>query len=120
VLSEGCLLDRCQIDHCVLGLRLRVEEGAVLQDTLAMGADSYESKEERQRVRARGGVPLGIGTQAVIQRAILDKNVRIGARVKVINKDHIQEADRSELGFTIRTGIVVIEKNAILADDTII
>ena len=120
VLSEGCLLDRCQVDHCVLGLRLRVEEGAVLQDTLAMGADSYESKEERQRVRARGGVPLGIGTQAVIQRAILDKNVRIGARVKVINKDHVQEADRSELGFTIRSGIVVIEKNAIIADDTII
>jgi len=120
VLSEGCLLDRCQIDHCVLGLRLRVEEGAVLQDTLAMGADSYESAEERLRVRARGGVPLGIGTQAVIQRAILDKNVRIGARVKVINKDHVQEADRNELGFTIRSGIVVIEKNATLPDDTII
>jgi glucose-1-phosphate adenylyltransferase len=120
VLSEGCRLDRCQIDHCVLGLRLRVEEGAVLQDTLAMGADSYESEEERQRVRARGEVPLGIGTQAVIQRAILDKNVRIGARVKVINKDHVQEADRSELGFTIRSGIVVIEKNAILPDDTLI
>jgi glucose-1-phosphate adenylyltransferase len=120
VLSEGCLLDRCQIEHCVLGLRLRVEEGAVLKDTLAMGADSYESEAERAQVRARGGVPLGIGAHSVIQRAILDKNVRIGTQVKVINKDRVEEADRSALGFTIRSGIVVIEKNATLIDGTVI
>ena len=42
MLSEGCLLDRCVIQHCVLGLRLRVEEGALLEDTLVMGADGYE------------------------------------------------------------------------------
>lgn len=120
VLSEGCQLDRCQIEHCVLGLRLRVEEGAVLKDTLAMGADSYESEAQRAQVRARGGVPLGIGAHSVIQRAILDKNVRIGSQVKVINKDRVQEADRSALGFTIRSGIVVIEKNATLNDGMVI
>ena len=120
VLSEGCQLDRCQIEHCVLGLRLRVEEGAVLKDTLAMGADSYESEAQRAQVRARGGVPLGIGAHSVIQKAILDKNVRIGSQVKVINKDRVQEADRSALGFTIRSGIVVIEKNATLSDGMVI
>lgn len=120
VLSEGCRLDRCVINHCVVGLRLRVEEGAVLEDTLVMGADSYESEEERRQVRARGGVPLGIGAGTTIKRAILDKNVRIGANVQVINKDHVQEADRSALGFTIRSGIVVIEKNTTLPDGTII
>ncbi|MFN7630458.1 MAG: glucose-1-phosphate adenylyltransferase [Cyanobacteriota bacterium] len=120
VLSEGCLLQRCKVDHCVLGLRLRVEEGAVLQDTLAMGADSTESEADRQKLLAMGGVPLGIGAQSVIQRAILDKNVRIGSNVKVINKDRVQEADRSALGFTIRSGIVVIEKNATIADGTVI
>jgi glucose-1-phosphate adenylyltransferase len=120
VLSEGCLLDRCVIEHCVLGLRLRVEAGAKLEDTLVMGADSYESEEERQLLRSQGGVPLGIGAGTSIKRAILDKNVRIGSNVQVINKDHVQEADRSELGFTIRNGIVVIEKNTTLADGTII
>jgi len=120
VLSEGCRLDRCVIEHCVLGLRLRVEQGAVLEDTLVMGADSYESDDERRLVRARGGVPLGIGAGSTIKRAILDKNVRIGANVQVINKDHVQEAERSELGFTIRSGIVVIEKNTTLPDGMII
>ncbi|MFN9958073.1 MAG: glucose-1-phosphate adenylyltransferase, partial [bacterium] len=71
VLSEGCLLDRCVIEHCVLGLRLRVEEGAVLRDTLVMGADSYESEADRKLVRSRGGIPLGIGAQSVINQAIL-------------------------------------------------
>jgi len=120
VLSEGCRLDRCAIEHCVLGLRLRVEQGAVLEDTLVMGADSYESDDERRLVRARGGVPLGIGAGSTIKRAILDKNVRIGANVQVINKDRVQEAERSALGFTIRSGIVVIEKNTTLPDGMII
>ncbi|MFO7630863.1 MAG: glucose-1-phosphate adenylyltransferase, partial [Prochlorococcaceae cyanobacterium] len=81
VLSEGCILERSVIEHSVLGLRLRVEEGAVLEDTLAMGADSYESEPERILVRSRGGVPLGIGAGSLVRRAILDKNVRIGANV---------------------------------------
>lgn len=120
VISEGCRLDRCVIEHCVLGLRLRVGEGAVLEDTLVMGADSYESEHERQLIRAKGGVPLGVGAGSTIQAAILDKNVRIGANVQIINKDRVQEADRSELGFMIRSGIVVVEKNTTLADGTII
>jgi glucose-1-phosphate adenylyltransferase len=120
VISEGCRLDRCVIEHCVLGLRLRVEEGTVLEDTLVMGADSYESEHERQLIRAKGGVPLGVGIGSTIKAAILDKNVRIGANVQIINKDRVQEADRSELGFMIRSGIVVVEKNTTLADGTII
>lgn len=120
VLSEGCLLQRCRVDHCVLGLRLRVEEGVLLQDALAMGADTYESEQERQRLREAGGVPLGIGAHSIIQGAILDKNVRIGAQVKVVNKHRVHEADRQALGFTIRSGIVVIEKNATLPDGTVI
>jgi glucose-1-phosphate adenylyltransferase len=120
IVSEGCRLDRCVVDHCVLGLRLRVEQGVVLKDTLVMGADSSESERQRADLRAQGGVPLGIGRGSHVANAILDKNVRIGCDVQVINKDHVHEADRSALGFTIRDGIVVIEKNATLADGTII
>ena len=120
ILSEGCRLDRCVVDHCVLGLRLRVEEGVVLKDTLVMGADSFESERERAVLRAHGGVPLGIGRGSHMSNAILDKNVRIGCNVQVINKDRVQEADRSALGFTIRSGIVVIEKNTTLVNGTII
>ena len=42
-----------EIEHCVLGLRLRVDQGAVLEDNLVMDTDSYESLEERRLLRAR-------------------------------------------------------------------
>lgn len=120
VISEGCLLDWCVIEHCVLGLRLRVEDDVVLKDTLVMGADRYESAAERAAVRDNGGVPLGIGSGSRISKAILDKNVRIGSNVHVLNKDHVHEAERYEMGFAIRNGIVVIEKNATIPDNSVI
>lgn len=47
VLGESCILNRCVVEHCVFGLGLRVEDGVVLKDTLALGADGYESESER-------------------------------------------------------------------------
>jgi glucose-1-phosphate adenylyltransferase len=55
-----------------------------------------------------------------VKRAILDKNVRIGSNVTIVNKDHVEEADRPELHFYIRNGIVVVEKNGTIADGTVI
>jgi glucose-1-phosphate adenylyltransferase len=46
--------------------------------------------------------------------------VRPGSNVQVINKDRVQEADRTALGFTIRSGIAMIEKNTTFGDGTII
>jgi glucose-1-phosphate adenylyltransferase len=55
-----------------------------------------------------------------VKRAILDKNARIGSNVTIINKDHVEEADRSDQGFYIRNGIVVVVKNATIQDGTVI
>jgi glucose-1-phosphate adenylyltransferase len=92
----------------------------VLQDTLLMGSDFFESSEERAVLRERGGIPLGVGKGTTVKRAILDKNVRIGRNVTIINKDRLEEADRPELNFYIRNGIVVIVKNGTIADGTVI
>jgi glucose-1-phosphate adenylyltransferase len=92
----------------------------VLQDTLLMGADYFESSEERALLRERGGIPVGVGRGTTVKGAILDKNVRIGQNVTIINKDRIEEADRPELNFYIRNGIVVVVKNGTIADGTVI
>ena len=52
--------------------------------------------------------------------AIIDKNAHIGRHVQIINKDKIEEAQREEEGFIIRSGIVVVLKNAIIPDGTVI
>lgn len=120
IVAEGCILKECRIDHSVLGLRSRVEAGCVIEDTLLMGSDFYQPFSERQSGLQQGGVPLGIGANTLIRRAIVDKNARIGRNVKIINKDNIQEAEREDLGFYIRSGIVVVLKNAVIPDDTVI
>ena len=48
------------------------------QDALIMGADYYESNEQRAAILAAGGVPVGIGEGCTITNAIIDKNARIG------------------------------------------
>ncbi|MEY4803247.1 MAG: Glucose-phosphate adenylyltransferase [Cyanobacteriota bacterium] len=120
IIGEGSMLKACSIHHCVLGVRTRVEDEVVLQDSLVMGADYFESSEERAVLRERGGTPLGVGRGTTVKRAILDKNVRIGRDVTIVNKDRVEEADRPELGFYIRNGIVVVEKNATIGDGMVI
>ncbi len=120
IVSEGSILKSCSIHHCVLGVRSRIESDVVLNETLVMGSDFYESYEERIALRNGGGIPLGVGQGTTVKRAILDKNARIGDNVTIVNKDNVEEADRAEQGFYIRNGIVVIVKNATIPDGTII
>ncbi len=120
IISEGSMLKSCSVHHCVLGVRTRLEDQVVLQDTLVMGADYFESAEERAVLRERGGTPIGVGKGTTVKRAILDKNARIGQNVTIVNKDHIEEADRPEHNFYIRNGIVVVVKNGTIADGTVI
>lgn len=122
IIAEGCLLKDCSITHSVLGVRTRVESGCVIEDTMLMGADFYQPLTERESGVdcASDKVPLGIGKDTTIRRAIIDKNARIGCNVQIINKDHVQEAERENLGFFIRSGIVVVIKGATIPDGMII
>ena len=120
IVSEGSILKSCSIHHCGLGVRSRIESDVVLNETLVMGSDFYESYEERIALRNGGGIPLGVGQGTTVKRAILDKNARIGDNVTIVNKDNVEEADRADQGFYIRNGIVVIVKNATIPDGTII
>ncbi len=120
MIGEGCILKSCRIDHSVLGVRSRIESGSVIEDTLIMGADYYQAFAERHTNNQNGEVPLGIGANTTIRRAIIDKNASIGSDVQIINKDNVQEAERESQGFYIRSGIVVVLKNAVIADGTII
>ncbi|WP_199249329.1 glucose-1-phosphate adenylyltransferase [[Phormidium] sp. ETS-05] len=120
IIGEGCIVKECRIAHSVLGVRTRIESGCTIEDSLIMGSDYYQPSAERQVMVNTGKVPIGIGPNSVIRRAIIDKNARIGRNVQIINKDHVEEANREEKGFYIRSGIVVVLKNATIADGTVI
>ena len=72
-----------------------------------------------RREPAAGTAGTGIGAGSVIERAIIDKNVRIGRNVKVVNDTGI--VDSEETGtHVIRDGVTVIPKGAILRDGMMI
>jgi glucose-1-phosphate adenylyltransferase len=120
MIGEGCILKSCRIEHSVLGVRSRIEAGCVIQDTLIMGADFYQPFAERQSDCERIPVPVGIGPNTTIRRAIIDKNARIGCDVHIVNKDNVQESEKESQGFYIRSGITVVLKNAVIPDGTVI
>ncbi|KAG6547038.1 hypothetical protein Mapa_011655 [Marchantia paleacea] len=120
VIGEGCVIKNCKIYHSVVGLRSWIAEGAIVEDALLMGADYYETDEQRSELLATGGIPMGIGRNSIIKRAIIDKNARIGENVKIVNRDDVQEAARETDGYFIKSGIVTIIKDAVIPNDTVI
>jgi glucose-1-phosphate adenylyltransferase len=120
MLGEGCILKECTVKRSVIGVRSRIETGCVIDNALLMGSDYYESPMERLKNLESGKVPLGIGANTTIQRAIIDKNARIGRNVQIVNKEGVEESNREELGFVIQNGIVVVIKNVTIPDGTVI
>nr|GMC72666.1 glucose-1-phosphate adenylyltransferase small subunit 2, chloroplastic [Ipomoea batatas]GME08902.1 glucose-1-phosphate adenylyltransferase small subunit 2, chloroplastic [Ipomoea batatas]GME13060.1 glucose-1-phosphate adenylyltransferase small subunit 2, chloroplastic [Ipomoea batatas] len=116
-----CLLvQNCKIHHSVVGLRSCISEGAIIEDSLLMGADYYETDADRRLLAAKGSIPIGIGRNSHIKRAIIDKNARIGDNVKIINSDDVQEAARETDGYFIKSGIVTVIKDALIPSGTVI
>lgn len=120
MISEGCVMKNCRISHSVVGIRSRIEAGCEITNSLLMGADYYQSDFERRSDCDRAVIPIGIGANSEIQNAIIDKNARIGCSVKILNKDRVEETEREDEGFYIRNGIVVVIKDAKIADGTVI
>jgi len=118
MIGEGSMLNKCQIYHSVIGLRSRVGEGVDIRDSIIMGADFYQSLDDMKKDQDRGLPPIGIGKDSVIKKAIIDKNVRIGQGVKIINNKNVDFFE-SEL-YSIKDGIVIIPKNTVIASHTII
>jgi glucose-1-phosphate adenylyltransferase len=118
LLSEGSILTGAHIEHSMIGIRSRVGRGARIVDSLLIGADFFETIDEIQASESRGLPPVGIGSDTVIEAAIVDKNARIGHGVQIRRADRPEEKDGD--GYYIRDGIVVINKGAIIPDGTII
>ncbi|KAJ8763544.1 hypothetical protein K2173_002427 [Erythroxylum novogranatense] len=120
IISHGCFLRECSVEHSVVGERSRLDYGVELKDTMMLGADYYETEAEIASLLAEGQVPIGVGKNTKIRNCIVDKNARIGKDVIIRNKDEVQEGDRPEEGFYIRSGITIILEKAIIEDGTVI
>ena len=120
IFSDGCIINGAKINRSVIGLRSRIDGGASLDSAYMMGADYYQTLEEMAKDLARGLPRIGIGANTIITRAIIDKNARIGSGVKLVNEALALEADAPDGSYFIRDGIIIVPKNAVINDGTIV
>ncbi len=119
LVSDGCVVaEGTQVERCVIGVRSRIGRNVVLRDTVIIGADRFETDADRAANRTKGLPDLVVGDGCVIERAILDKDCRIGRHVKIINQKGVENADADN--FVIRDGIVAIPRGAVIPDGTVI
>ncbi|MGH7896629.1 MAG: glucose-1-phosphate adenylyltransferase [Candidatus Binatia bacterium] len=109
LISDGSRLEGAEVEGSVIGIRSQISAGTKIKDSVLLGADYYEDW-------APGKGPLGIGRNCVIERAIVDKNARIGAGCVIRNVEGVTEAEGK--GYAIREGVVIIPKNETLPAGT--
>ena len=120
IISDGCIVSGAKITNSVIGVRSRVSQGVQLDAAYMMGADYYQTFDDMRSDLARGVPRLGIGDGSVVRRAIIDKNARIGSLVRLLNEAAVQEADGPDGTYFIRDGIIIVPKNAVIRDGTVI
>jgi glucose-1-phosphate adenylyltransferase len=118
VVSEGCIMNRAVINRSIIGVRTRIDFGAQIEDTYVMGADYYQNIPDMEEDARRGVPRIGIGEGAVVRNAIIDKNARVGAGVRLVNERKLQEFVAPDESYFIRDGIIIIPKNAVIRDGT--
>ncbi len=119
IISDGCVIGAgSTISRCVLGVRTQIGKKVTLKDSVIIGADRYESAQEKDENDRRGLPSLGVGAGSTIVNAILDKDARVGANVQIVNKENIKNGEGKN--FVICDGIVVIPKAAVVLDGTVI
>ena len=118
IIAEGCIINASRVEHSVIGIRTRVGYGTTIVSCYIMGTDFYETLEEMNSAIRNGLPKLGIGERCYIKNAIIDKNCRIGNDVRINGGDHLAPCDHPL--YTIKDGIVVVKKGAVLPDGFVI
>ncbi|MBI9096939.1 MAG: glucose-1-phosphate adenylyltransferase [Spirochaetaceae bacterium] len=117
--TEGSIITDSYITNSVIGIRTIIEAGASLNHVYCMGADRYETINEKENNRKKGIPNIGIGSGSIIKRAIIDKDVRIGSECRIgVDKKHREDGVYEN--YHVVDGIIIIPKKTIIADGTII
>ena len=118
IIAEGSIINASRIEQSVVGIRSRIGHGTTVVSAYIMGNDFYETLSEMESNQEKGLPKIGIGERCYIKDAIIDKNCRIGNDVKIIGGKHLPNSDHQL--YSVKDGIVVVRKSAILPDGFVI
>jgi glucose-1-phosphate adenylyltransferase len=118
LITEGCIINASRIENSVVGIRSRIGHGTTIVSCYVMGSDYYETLDDIENTK-RSGIPLlGIGSRCYIKNAIIDKNCRIGDDVRINGGTHLENGDHSL--YTIKDGVIVLKKGAVIPNGYVI
>lgn len=112
IIAEGSIIHAASISKSVIGIRSRIGKNTIIKNTYLMGSDFYETIDQINAKLAKGQPILGIGENCVIENVIVDKNCAIGNDVQIKGGKHLEKTDHPL--YTIKDGIVVLKKGAII------
>jgi glucose-1-phosphate adenylyltransferase len=115
IVAEASIINARLVENAVIGIRSRIGFGTVIKNAYIMGNDYFESLDMLQNQSA---IPLGIGKDCYIENAIIDKHARIGNHVVIRGHEHLEDEEHEH--YVIKKGIVVLNKDAVIPDGTII
>jgi glucose-1-phosphate adenylyltransferase len=92
IISGGCIVTQSEIDNSVLSQKVRVEKGAIIQESVIFA-----------------GVTIGEGSR--VRRAIIDKNVNVPSFTQI---GFSVEEDQAR-GFKVFEGITVVPKGYVFS-----
>jgi glucose-1-phosphate adenylyltransferase len=118
IIAEGCIINASRIEQSVVGIRSRIGLGTTIVSSYIMGNDYYETLAEIENALHKGIPNVGIGSRCYIKNAIVDKNCRIGDDVRINGGNHIANTDHSL--YSVKDGIVVVKKGAVLPNGFVI
>ncbi len=112
IIAEGCIIHAKEITNTVVGIRARIGRDTVIRNTYIMGCDYYENIDQIEE-KTKKSIPIvGIGERCIIENAIIDKNCSIGNDVTIKGASHLEKVDHPL--YTIKDGIVVVKKGAVI------
>jgi glucose-1-phosphate adenylyltransferase len=114
VIAEGCIVNGARVDHSVIGIRSRIGKDSVITNSYLMGNDYYQNMDEISTNNNSKIINVGIGERCLINNTIVDKNCRIGNDVQLNGGNHLENFNNDIL--TIKDGIIVVKKGAIIPD----
>lgn len=118
IVADGCIINADKVERSVIGIRSRIGRGTVIRNTYMMGADYYQDLDEITQYQRVGRPLIGVGERCYIDNTIIDKSACIGNDVRINGGKHLEDGDFDT--YTVRDGIVVIKKKAVIPNNTVI
>ena len=118
IIADGCIINASRIERSIIGIRTRIGIGTTIVNSYVMGGDRYQTLDELNEALDKKQPIMGIGERCYIKNAIIDKNCFIGDDVRINGGNHLENGDFKT--HTIKDGIVVVKKLAVIPNGTVI